>query len=137
MGQMADMESASNRDIFYDAVWKAINNDPSGFGYGWGGDRLHTPTGGYAHNLELELLCQFGYIGGSLLLLVLFVIVLRSLVKAIKSNTVSFWYAMLCGGVLSLQLSDTYITNNLFFVFVGYVVMISRQKHKDLSINNN
>lgn len=125
-GQIADANASSDRDIVYSRIWQAIINDPTGFGYGWGGDRLLTFDGLYAHNFELEILCQFGIIGGGFLLLLLAVLLFRSLLSSIFAKTESFWYVVVCGGLMSFQLSDSYILNHLFFVFLGYIVMTNR-----------
>lgn len=128
---MVNMNSASNRDVFYGSVFSAIQSDGFGFGYGWGGDRLHTPTGGYAHNLELELLCQFGIVGAGIIFLVLAAILCKSYLRNKQSREI--WLTMICVGPLSLQFSASYVAYPLFFVAIGYFVSSCRNKLE----NNN
>lgn len=120
--QMVSLEDSSNRDSFYGSVFRAIFADSTGFGYGWGGDRLFTPTKGYAHNLELELLCQFGYIGGSILLFCILWFTFRRYRYSKKEKTETVWYALFCCGFMALQFSYTYVQYPLFFVFLGYMM---------------
>lgn len=128
-GEMVNIESSSDRDAIYDTIWNAVINDPSGFGYGWGGDRLLTQDKLWAHNFELEILCQYGIIGGGILLTMLFISLVRSYNLAKLNNTGSFWYVMLCSGLLSLQLSYTYISYPLFFIFLGYNITLLRKSY--------
>ena len=121
---MVNMDSASNRDDFYGSVFSAIQSNGIGIGYGWGGDRLHTPTGGYAHNLELELLCQFGIVGAGIIFVVLAVILCKSYFRNKQYSEI--WLTMLCVGPLSLQFSESYVTYPLFFVAIGYFVSSAR-----------
>lgn len=132
--RMADIDDSSYRDDFYGRVFKAIQNDGTGFGHGWGSDRLFTPTGGYAHNLELELFCQFGVIGGSIIFLCLFIYLIKSYKMSVISNTTGFWFVMICSGFMALQFSYTYVQYPIFFVFLGYVM---NYKRKLSSLQNN
>lgn len=125
---MVSAEATSDRDSFYDRVFGAIINDPSGFGYGWGGDRMFTPNGGYAHNLELELLCQFGVVLGGAILFFLFFLMLKSFFDCKNSDDKNFWLVMVCTGFLSLQLSESYVTYPLLFIFLGGIVSLIRNK---------
>lgn len=135
--EMVSMDASSGREDFYGAVWRAIEND-HGFGYGWGSDRLFTPDGGYAHNFELEILCQFGLIGGGVLLLLLLLLIIRSCIASSRKSNIMLWVIMLCTGFLSLQLSGSYITTPLFFIMVGYMTGIKRAvNNEQLNQNQN
>ncbi|WP_455586596.1 hypothetical protein [Bacteroides sp.] len=130
--RMINLEEASNRDEFYGNVFRAIYNDPTGFGYGWGADRLFTPTHGYVHNLELELLCQFGYIGGTMLLFFILYIAFRRYQYLKKENNETVWFAFFCLGFVALQFSYTYVQYPLFFVFIGYIMNTRANKYYNL-----
>lgn len=119
--KMVNMQESSNRDDFYGNVINVIIND-NGFGHGWLSDRLFTPTHGYVHNFELELLCQYGYIGGTLLLLCIAYYMFRRFLYAKTEGEESIWYMFFCSGFLALQFSYTYVKYPLFFVFVGYII---------------
>lgn len=132
--RMIDIDESSGRDYFYQSVYDSIlNND--GFGYGWGGDRLCTPTGGYAHNFELEILCQYGWILGGIILVVLFVYIIKTYVKCEIQDERNMLFSLFCIGLLSLQLSLSYVIYPLFFVFIGYMVSLNR-RHRRLRIHN-
>lgn len=118
--QMTNLENSSYRDDFYGSVLNPIINDPTGFGYGWGADRLFTPTHGYVHNLELELLCQFGSVGGSIILILIFIAMLKKYIIVRKFQLAPVWYLFFCSGFLALQFSYSYILYPMFFIFVGY-----------------
>ena len=126
--QMVNLNASSQRDSFYARVINVIVKDDSGFGYGWGADRLFTPDGLYVHNFELEVLCQFGVIGGGLLLLALIILLLKSYIISKTQNQLPYWYTMLCSGWLALQFSYSYILYPMFFVFVGCMVSCCRKR---------
>lgn len=124
--RMVNINESSDRDAFYGNVLREIQND-NGFGHGWLSDRLFTPDGMYVHNFELEVLCQFGYIFGGAILLLLLVLLFRSYVYCKNERTIEFWYVMLCAGFFALQFSYSYIKYPLFFVFVGFLMSKNRK----------
>lgn len=119
--KMVNMNESSSRDDFYGNVIKVITND-NGLGHGWLSDRLFTPTHGYVHNLELELLCQYGYIGGTLLLLYIIFLAYKRYLYAKKEGNETVWFIFFCSGFMALQFSYTYVKYPLFFVFLGYIL---------------
>ena len=126
-GRMMDISESSGRDDIWNILTKAIEDDFSGFGYGWLGDRLLLPDGIYSHNFELEILVQFGVIIGGGILLLLLVLLFKSYYQTKKSSSRKFWLLMLFVGLVELQLSKTYITHNLLFVMIGYYMSVKRQ----------
>lgn len=129
-GRMTDMSESSGRDEFWNILKGAIEHDYGGIGYGWLGDRLLLPDGAYAHNFELEILVQFGIIiGGGILLLMLFLI-LKSYYKIKNTSSRAFWLVMLFVGLVTLQISATYVTHPLLFVMIGYFISINRSLSK-------
>lgn len=119
--KMVNMQESSSRDDFYGNVINVIKSD-NGFGHGWLSDRLFTPDGMYVHNLELEILCQFGYIAGAFLLIILFYFIFKRFFYDKNHGQTSFWYIMLCSGFFALQFSYTYVEYPLFFIFIGYLL---------------
>lgn len=119
--RMVNVKESSSRDDFYGNVIRAIKSD-DGFGYGWLSDRLFTPTHGYVHNLELELLCQYGYIGGTLLLLYILFLAYKRYLYAKNEGNETVWFIFFCSGFMALQFSYTYVKYPLFFVFLGYIL---------------
>ena len=84
---MISLEESSGRDSIYEGMLEAIKNDTTGFGYGIGGDRLFSASNGYAHNFEIEILVQFGCIGGGILLLLLAILFLNTYYKSKKTSS--------------------------------------------------
>ena len=118
---IVNLQESSDRDAFYGDVFKEIQAD-NGFGHGWLSDRLYTPDGMYVHNLELEILCQFGVVIGGLFLLGLVALIVRSYIFNKRKCSISIWYIVLCSGFFALQFSYTYVKYPLFFVFIGFLL---------------
>lgn len=121
-------ESSGRNDIYMDII-EGIKNDPTGLGYGLGGDRLFTIQS-YAHNFEIEILASFGiYLGGFLLLLLLLLFII-SFKNSKCSSTILFWFCMFCYGFMTLQFSGTWINSVPFFVMLGYFVSLCKKELK-------
>jgi len=124
------LDDSSGRDMIFSAMTNAIKHDNTGLGYGFGSDRLFSPSNGYAHNFELEILVQFGIIGGGLILLFLFLLFIHSFTKTKGSPECIMWFILFCWGFLSLQFSMSWIIRPAFFILLGYCVSLRR-----LSVN--
>lgn len=128
--QMFNFEESNGRDAIWESLLDSLKYQPEG--YGWGGDRfvrsgdwLHHE--GYAHNLWLEMLVQFGYyLGGIIIALILF-LTIRAFIKANKSKISPFLFIWFSAGIMALQTSQTYISYPVFFVFLGYCVSLIRK----------
>lgn len=129
-GQMAEMASSSDRDLIWDKLITAIQNDYGGIGYGWLGDRVMLDNGIYSHNFELEILTQFGIFIGGFLLLTLSALIVLSYITIRNSPSRDFWLIMLFVGLVELQLSASYVNHPLFFTMLGCYVSIIRKKSK-------
>ena len=124
-----NIENSSGRDDIYATIIQGLKDPQGNIGYGWGGDRL-LAKGYWAHNLELEILAQFGlFLGGLLLLFIIFLLV-RCYYKIRHTTELSSWYVLFFMGIMELQLSYTYINHPLFFVLLGYCFSIVRRKTK-------
>lgn len=119
-GGMISLEESSGRDSIYEGMLEAIKNDTTGFGYGIGGDRLFSASNGYAHNFEIEILVQFGCIGGGILLLLLAILFLNTYYKSKKNAAAEFWLVVFFWGFVSLQFSKSWIIHEGFFFLIGY-----------------
>lgn len=126
--EMTDLNNSSYRDEFYSSVWEKIVEDPTGLGYGLGSDRNFTPNGVYVHNFELELLCEFGLIGGGIILLMLISLCANCIRRLKGSGSLTFWFILFCCGVGSLQFSHSWLSFPMFFIFLGYSFSILRKK---------
>ena len=122
-----NLDNSSGRDDIYACIIRGLQDSQGFVGYGWGGDRL-LAKGLWAHNLEFELLAQYGLVIGSILLLSIFSLIIRCYLKIRHTTELSFWYVLFFMGIMELQLSYTYINHPLFFVFLGYCISIVRRK---------
>lgn len=124
-----NIKDSSGRDDIYGNVFEHLGSNEGVWGLGWGGDRLITIDNLWTHNFELEILVQFGWIFGGILLLILFSIFFKCLLKTRHKYAQSFLYVMIFAGLMELQLSSTYIRHPLFFVLIGYCISILRTRH--------
>lgn len=110
----SEMLNNSGRDEIAEEVIKNINI----FGHGMMGDRV-VCSGVYAHNLFLELICDFGVILGSALSFIIVVVVAVGVIRKIEHNQP--WIILLLStGFLKLMLSGSFFDfEPAFFVLMG------------------
>ena len=87
-------------------------------GLGMGGDRLI--IGGYAHNLLIELLVSYGYIGGIAFFIALCLLIYKANNKTSNEYEKSFLLLLVIIGFISLFISNSYLQNPWFFFLIGY-----------------
>ena len=119
----------SGRENISDAIIRSIKNNP--FGYGFFGDRyatLHFGIGKvyYAHNLILELLCDFGIVVGLLILLGFTFRLLKIMYYNRGSYINKTIVVLLPYGVFQLMFSSSYLECAPFFMIVG-ILFFSKQ----------
>ena len=109
----------SGRDIIYGEVINQIVSNPI-FGIGLAGDRIYT-GGVYSHNIFLEILSGFGIIMGSVILIVIGFISIKSLFSRDLegSNLMLIWF---CIGFVPLTVSGSYLTEFQFWIFLGLAI---------------
>lgn len=90
-------------------------------------DRIYNKEGLYCHNLELELLCDFGLIGGGILVIVLFWMLFRAFKKARYSDVLFFMLPFFFASIMQLQFSSSYLILPIFWFYMGVSVAILRQ----------
>ncbi|GAG27707.1 unnamed protein product, partial [marine sediment metagenome] len=99
-------------------TFKEIVNKPL-LGIGIEGDvRL---AGGYAHNLFLELLADFGIIFGTIIIIILLFLIIKSLLTKNKEKyrMIIIWLSL---GFVSLMFSGTYMDTIGFWIFLGLLI---------------
>jgi O-antigen ligase len=122
MAQQNDLANANGRDIIQAQIWDGINSHPF-LGSGIGGDRLITQgllfaDGTYAHNLLLEVLAQFGYIAGAMLICVALAVILRALLLA---DGAARGFIVVCISMnIKLMMSGSYLEEPFFFLLLGF-----------------
>lgn len=112
----------TGRSTIAEAVFNGIMNNP--LGYGLYGDRYVVGTYGfykyvYSHCIVTELLCDFGLIGGSLLLLIIAFGLLKQLIFLKDKKEIGLILALLPYGMFQLLFSSSFLENTVFFVIIG------------------
>lgn len=118
--------NTSGRDEIYATLFNELNYKWSGLGLT--GDRVI--TGSYSHNIFIELLFSFGYIGGSIIILLFLTLILKAYRKSIKTKDYMFYTALLSFGLLPLMTSMSFLTYNFFYLFLGYSVKLIKENPK-------
>jgi O-antigen ligase len=121
MAQQNDLANGNGRDAIAAQIWDGINSQPF-FGSGIGGDRLIARSflyqdGTYAHNLFLEVLAEFGYIAGGMLLFMALAVVIRALLLA---DGAARAFIIVCVSMsVKLLMSGSYLQEPYFFLLLG------------------
>jgi len=109
----------SGRDLLYENVIKEIIENPI-MGIGLAGDR-GILGGRYVHNFFIEVIANFGFIMGGILLIAFLLLVLKSLIQnnRVKYNMIIIW---LCIGFIPLMVSGSYLTSMNFWIFLALIL---------------
>ena len=110
----------SGRDILYGLLFRAISSNPF-LGIGLAGDRF--VLGGphiYAHNILVEVIANFGIVMGASVLAVMFVMIVRSLIKSDRDeySMLIIWLSL---GFIHIMVSSSYLIDLKFWIFMGLV----------------
>jgi hypothetical protein len=131
------IESAGRTEIS-NAIWAGIEESPI-IGYGIWGDRAVTLNygygkGSYAHNIVLEIICQFGIFIGSFLIIFLLYLIIRRIRRNDKSLYYVILFAVITSGLIKLLFSGSYLTEPYFFLLLG--LLLSKYKKEDSNNRN-
>lgn len=120
-----DALDSNGRDFLWSQMMHYIGQNP--FGVGMGGDRLLIDT--WSHNLFLEILLSFGWLFGSLLILLL-VYVLYLGFRYSKNNIQRFFLLLLFfSGFFKLQFSGSFLNENYIYFLIGYCIYLYRNRN--------
>lgn len=127
---LRDKVHLSGREVIYSTIVDQIKTHPL-MGIGLAGDRLYT-GGTYSHNIFLEIISGFGIIAGTIILLILGYITIRSLFLKNKAiaNLMLMWF---CIGFVALIVSGSYLTSFQFWIFLGLASQFII-RHKEVKI---
>jgi hypothetical protein len=108
-----------------EAIWRGLQWNPLGFGLF--GDRYVIGTFGYgrytySHNIVTELLCDFGIVVGTLLLVFVFWRIGKMIFMLRNRTELGLLLALLPYGVFQLFFSSSYLENVAFFIVMGLCV---------------
>jgi len=85
---------------------------------------------GYAHRIYWDFWFSYGYLFGTIFMLILSFVFIRGLRKCNTIEERGFWILLLCISIVALMFSDCYIFNSPFYLFLGYCV--SRIRNEQL-----
>lgn len=123
----------NGRNEIFSIISNSILEKP--WGYGLCGDRT-VSNGRYAHNLFLELWCQFGIVLGSFIIISLFVIPIQSLKLEKKNEIFNFLLIMVLMVFIKLMISGSYLHETWLFFVIGLSIN-SFRKNKMVKKNEN
>lgn len=123
--QMTNIAESSGRDSIFQSISEYIANNNLLFNAGFYVDRVASGQGSYAHNFELEILCDFGIIGGGILLLFLFFLFFKAFRAVWGSKTASLLLVFFCASIMQLQFSGSFLLGGEFWLFLGMCVSMS------------
>lgn len=84
----------------------------------------------YPHNFFLDFFFSFGYVTGTVLLILIAYIIIKALLQARTATERELILMFLCMTVLKLFFSSTFIQEGFFFALIGYcTTIIIRHKH--------
>lgn len=120
----------SGRDDIASSAWELIDKAPI-LGNGVWADRQY--IGGYCHNIFLELLVDFGYVG-FFLIIFLFLFYQIKIFRKIPTNHKTM-YVMMFSLVVPLLVSSSYLTSFNVGMFLGFSYLISSLYNRKLYQN--
>ncbi len=120
----------SGRETLAGVIINAIKERPI-FGYGLMGDRVI--LGRYAHNIILELLCAFGIILGTLIVLLLVFLFVRALLKQRGTPAFGFLLSMICFVFIKLLLSGSFVYDQYFYLVLGFCICAIRTPYAEIN----
>lgn len=122
----------SGRSNINEALMEGLIDNP--LGYGLYGDRYIARIFGsmnyrYAHNIFLEMFCNFGFVIGSIVIAFVVYFIVR-LVRSTKgTNEIYLVFSIIPYGLFQLFFSSSYLENILFWALMG--LSVGRNKNHD------
>jgi len=122
-----------NRTALYAGFFSLIMQSP--FGYGVMGDRYLSYSTGlffkpiYPHNIFLEIGVDFGYVVGTLLIVLLLVYIIKSFVKQSVRLQMTM-LVLLSSTFIKLIFASTFWGDQLFFLLIGCLLAINKPTKK-------
>lgn len=86
--------------------------------------------GKYVHNLELELLCEFGLIGGIIVISLLYFFIRKAFLLTWENENVILLLVFFTASIMQLQFSNSYLMAPIFWFFIGMCVAFIRSNKK-------
>lgn len=116
-----DVSNDSGRGFISNKLYNILNNTNDNLGFGLWGSYKYVHT--YPHNFILDFWFSFGYAIGSLLLLGMSIMIYLSFRRGNHTQR-CFLLLLFCCVIVKLMLSGTFITDSLFYLYMGYMIRI-------------
>lgn len=129
------LTSDSGRMTIYSKVWESIIDKPF-WGYGLFSDRVllgNINTEVYAHNLFLEVFHNFGILAGGLIIVIITMLSIKIYFNLTKTHK-TFFITVAIYSLLPLMFSGSYLTSNLFALYLGMISLFSQKEQKEVDI---
>jgi hypothetical protein len=116
---LRDSIHLSGRDVIYKKIIGEISSNPI-IGIGLAGDR-RILAGGYSHNILIEILSNFGIVIGSLIIVLLLFLIIRSMFTRVVTNynMIIMWVSI---GFVHLLISSSYLIDFKFWILMGLIL---------------
>lgn len=89
----------------------------------------------YPHNVFVEILYNYGYLLGGVLIIVLLMSLTRAMIK-LKNEEYNFLMVLMCSGFFPLFTSFTYFEWPLFWGLIGYLLSQNIRRYKKAESSN-
>lgn len=119
------LSDVNGRDVISRGVISHLYDSPV-FGSGLASDRVF--VGVYSHNLILEMLLSFGFLFGSLFLVLIFRLIIKAFFKAGTSVEKSFVALLSAMSIVKLMVSGSFIVEPTLFLLIGFCITTLRKK---------
>lgn len=127
----------SGRGWLTDKLYSLLDNSGNIFGFGMFGSQRYGYI--YSHNFVCDMYITFGYIIGTMIMIVLAIVFVGGVITCRTQYEKGFILLLFCATVVKLFLSSTFLFEPLFFMLIGYciknIVNYQRIKNKKLSVN--
>jgi hypothetical protein len=118
---------SKGRDEMLDVIISKLSSMPT-FGYGIAGDRIFLGADAYVHNFYYEIICSYGYYLGYTIIGLIIALIVVALYKCRNTTYKYVFLPVLFAGFLKLFFSSTYLTEPFFYLLLGLLVNIFRNK---------
>lgn len=126
-GRMTNISESSYRDVIWTNVLRTLKDNDVFLDFNLYVDRLYNGFSiQYVHNLELELFCDFGFIGGGLLIIMLFGYVLKAFKGVWGTEAAILLLVFFTSSIMQLQFSNSFLMCSVFWLFLGMCATMIR-----------
>ena len=136
--EMMNIQESSGRDVIFGSVINTLTNQNILFDAHLYADRLFSDfSSHYAHNLELELLCDFGLIGGGIIILLLIWFIFRAFRSVWGSPARVLLLVLFSSSIVMLQVSGSFLVSTVFWLFIGMCTAMIRDGKKEVILQTD